>query len=196
METWIGFLMAGVALTGSPGPATLSIAATGAAFGRRRGFPYYLGIQIGMVLVMAITASGAAGLLLALPGMRPIVAVLAVAYFAYLAFRIATAPPLSDTEAQRRAPPLIAGVGLALINPKGYAAMAALFSGFVLVAAPFADALAKLLILVAIIATVDLCWLFAGSALTRLFRDTARNRAVNVTFAALLVVSVVFAFAL
>jgi len=194
VEEWIGFLAAGVALTGSPGPATLSIAATGAAFGRRRGFPYFLGIQIGMVLVMIITASGAAGLLLALPGVQPVVAVVVTVYFAYLAWRIATAPPLSETAAERHPPPLIAGVGLALVTPKGYAAMAALFSGFVLLAgAPFADAALKLAILVAIIASVDLCWLFAGAALTRLFRDPAANRAVNVAFAALLVVSVVFA---
>ena len=46
--------------------------------------------------VMAITASGIVGLLLALPGATPIVIALSSAYFAYLAYRIATAPPLAE----------------------------------------------------------------------------------------------------
>src|SRR5579864_4121342 len=43
-----GFALAGFALAGSPGPATLSLAATGAAFGARRGLAYMSGIIIGM----------------------------------------------------------------------------------------------------------------------------------------------------
>lgn len=196
MDAWLGFLLASIALTGSPGPATLSIAATGAAFGRRRAFPYYLGIQLGMTLVMVVTASGAAGLILALPGVRPAVAIAVAAYFAYLAYRIATAPPLSDTQADRHPPPLIAGVLLSLANPKAYASMAALFSGFVLIAsAAVADAAVKLVVLIATIAAVDLAWLFAGAAMTRIFRDPVRNQVVNVAFAVLLIVSIIFALA-
>ena len=165
MDEWIGFVLAGIALTGSPGPATLSIAATGAAFGRRRGLPFYFGIQIGMVLVMVITASGAAALILALPGVRPVVAIVVTLYFGYLAYRIATAPPLSDTQAERHPPSLVAGVLLSLANPKAYASMAALFSGFVLIADTAAiDAGVKLVILIGIIGAVDMGWLFTGAA--------------------------------
>ena len=81
---------------------------------------------------MAIVASGVVGLLLAVPGATPIVTVLAAAYFLCLAWRIATAPPLAADTAQRRAPTFVGGLLLSLVNPKGYAAMAALFSGFVL----------------------------------------------------------------
>ena len=93
MEGLLGFVLAGFALAGSPGPATLSLAATGAAFSARRGLGYMIGIDLGMVGVMAITASGVVGLLLALPGATPVVTVMAGAYFLYLAFRIAAAPP-------------------------------------------------------------------------------------------------------
>ena len=108
---------AALALAGSPGPATLSLAATGAAFGARRGLPYMIGIDIGMVGVMAITASGVVGVLLAVPGAAPLVSVLAGAYFLYLAYRIATAPPLSETTGQQASPSFIAGVLLSLVNP-------------------------------------------------------------------------------
>ena len=58
MDGLLGFAVAGFALAGSPGPNTLSLAATGAAFGARRGVGYMAGVNIGMVAVMVITASG------------------------------------------------------------------------------------------------------------------------------------------
>ena len=191
MDVLVGFIIAALALAGSPGPATLSLAATGAAFGAQRGLAYMTGIDIGMVGVMAITASGVVGVLLALPGATPLVTAFAGAYFLYLAYRIATAPPLSDTAEQQTPPSFLAGLFLSLVNPKGYAAMAALFSGFVLVRECLAlDIAAKLVVLAVIITSVNLAWLTGGAALTRFFRDPATNRIVNVTFAVLLIASV------
>ena len=190
MEGLLGFILAGLALTGSPGPATLSLAATGAAFGARRGLGYMLGIVAGVVVVMAIVASGLAGLMLALPSAPPIMALLAAAYIVWLAWRIATAPPLGE-QAGARPPSVVAGFFLALAKPKAYAAMAALFSGFVLVGGrPGLDAILKALLLVAIMLAVDLAWLMAGSALTRCFREPSVNRAINVAFSVLLLASV------
>lgn len=77
MDGLLGFAVAGFALAGSPGPNTLSLAATGAAFGARRGVGYMAGVNIGMVAVMAITASGVVSLLLAAPGTTPIVTTVA-----------------------------------------------------------------------------------------------------------------------
>jgi len=194
VDVLLGFIIAALALAGSPGPATLSLAATGAAFGARRGLAYMIGIDIGMVGVMAITASGAVGVLLALPGAAPLVTALAGAYFLYLAYRIATAPPLSETTGQQAPPSFTAGVLLSLVNPKGYAAMAALFTGFVVVRQHLAlDIAMKLIALAAIITTVNLAWLTLGAALTRFFREPATNRIVNVTFALLLIASVAVA---
>src|SRR5579863_1000367 len=96
MEGLLGFVLAGLALAGSPGPNTLSLAATGAAFGARRGLAYMIGLTIGVVAVMAITATGVVGVILALPAATSAVAAVAGIYFVYLAFRIATAPPLDE----------------------------------------------------------------------------------------------------
>ncbi|WP_119301973.1 LysE family translocator [Dongia deserti] len=191
MDGLLGFILAGLALAGSPGPATLSLAATGAAFGARRGIGYMTGINLGMVAVMAITASGVVGLLLALPGATPIVIGLSSAYFAYLAYRIATAPPLAEGGDHGRRPSFAGGIFLSLVNPKGYAAMAPLFSSFVLIRERVAlDVTAKIIVLAVIIALVNIAWLIAGSALTRFFREPRSNRIVNVSFAVLLIASV------
>jgi len=79
-----------------------------------------------MVAVMAITASGVVSLLLAAPGATPIVTTVAAGYFAFLAYRIATAPPLTENTEFGRQPSFAGGVFLSLVNPKAYAAMAAL----------------------------------------------------------------------
>ncbi len=191
MEALSGFLIAAVALAGSPGPATLSLAAAGAAFGARRGLAYLAGLTVGMVVVTGIVASGVVGLLLAVPGAAPVVTALAALYFVWLAWRIATAPPLAENGPERPPPTFVAGMLLSLINPKGYAAMAALYSGFVLVPGRIAlDVAVKMAGLILVIAAVNVGWLLVGAALTRLFRDPHSNRIINMVFAVLLVGSV------
>jgi threonine/homoserine/homoserine lactone efflux protein len=196
LDGLLGFILAGFALTGSPGPATLSLAATGAAFGARRGLGYLAGTVVGVVTVMVLVASGLIGLMLTVPSAAQVMTVVAAAYILYLAWRIGSAPPLGE-HARTRPPSVLMGFALALVNPKAYAAMAALFSGFVLIAGqPELDALVKTLILAVMIIPVNLTWLLVGSALTRWFRDPTLNRAINVAFAVLLLASVALALLL
>lgn len=101
-----------------------------------------------------------------------------------------------SADAPRGAPPSF-GTGLFLGggNPKSYAAMAALFSGFVLAPAdPLVNAVLKMLVIVALMVGVNLLWLLLGAGLTRAFRDPAANRAINIAFALLLLASAAFAF--
>ncbi|HTR84558.1 MAG TPA: LysE family transporter [Reyranella sp.] len=194
MDALPGFVMAGIALAGSPGPNTLSLAAAGAAFGARRVMAYFIGLLLGMVVVMAVVAAGLVGMVLAVPGATPVVTVAAALYFIYLAWRIATAPPLGEGTGQGKPPSFVAGVMLSLVNPKGYAAMAALFSGFVLVHERIAvDAMTKIVVLVVVIAAVNILWLQMGALLTRYFRDPRTSRIINVAFAILLLASVALA---
>jgi threonine/homoserine/homoserine lactone efflux protein len=188
------FILAGLALAGSPGPNTLSLAAAGAAFGIQRSLSYMVGLVVGMIAVMAIVASGLAGLLLAIPGAAPVVIALSAAYFIYLAWRIATAPPLTAQTDDQRQPRFTGGLFLSLVNPKGYAAMAAMFSSFTLLPDRIAvDVAEKIAVLTAIIVGVNVAWLYAGMGLTRFFRDSRSNRIVNIVFAVLLLASLALA---
>lgn len=197
MEDLIGFAAAGFALAGSPGPATLSLAAAGAAFGALRSLGYMAGIISGMVIVICVTGSGVTGVLLTVPGAAPVLTAPGAAYICYLAYRIASAPPLSAPEREARRPTFSGGVFLSLVNPKGYAAMAALLSGFVLSAKSVAlDMTLKLIVLLAIMIAVDITWLFVGAAMSRRIRRPAVGRAINVAFALFLVLSVALALLL
>lgn len=197
MQEIASFVLAGLALTGSPGPATLGLAAAGAAFGARRSVALFVGILVGVLVVMLATGSGLAGLALAHPQIGPAVSAFAAAYMVYLAYRIATAPPPAEQSAGERPPGFVAGLFLGFGNPKAYAAMAALFSGFLLVPdQPLADLAAKIAILLLVMVAVDLAWLLAGTALAGAFRQPRLARTINIAFALLLLISVALAFGL
>ena len=93
------------------------------------------GIIVGVLLVFAAAAAGLTGLILAQPLLGPIVKAASVLYMLWLAWSIATAPPLSDATSGN-APSFWGGMFLGVGNPKAYAAMAALSSGFVLARRP------------------------------------------------------------
>jgi threonine/homoserine/homoserine lactone efflux protein len=189
-DALIALILAGLVLAGSPGPNTMSLAAAGAAFGARRSVPFMSGLAVGMLGVMALVASGVVALLLAVPGIAPVATVAALLYFVYLAWKIATAPPLTDGATERRVPSVTDGLLQSFVNPKGYAAMLALFASHTLIADKLlADAALKIAVAFAIIVLVNAVWLTVGAALARTFRSPRANRIINITFAILLLAS-------
>lgn len=146
MDDLVPFLLAALALTCSPGPADFSLAAMGAAFGARSSLAYQAGSVLGVAVIMAVTASGLAALLLALPGVRE-------------------------------------------------AAVAALFSGFVLAESdPLADSLWKSAVLLGPILLATTLWVHLGALLARLATRPRTQRWINLGFALLIVVSTVVPF--
>jgi threonine/homoserine/homoserine lactone efflux protein len=192
-ENLSAFVIAAFALTGSPGPATLGLAAAAAAFGIRRSLGLMAGIIAGVLVVFALAAAGLTGLILAQPVLGPVVKVLAALYMVWLAWSIATAPPLGQGDGAR-APTFYGGLFLGVGNPKAYAAMAALASGFVLSPDRTTDTAAKAVVLLVVMILVDFAWLFAGSALARVMRRPAWSRAINIVFALALLASVAAGF--
>jgi threonine/homoserine/homoserine lactone efflux protein len=168
----------------------MSLAAAGAAFGARRSLAYMAGLALGMLAVMVIVASGVVAMLLAVPGIAPVATGAALLYFVYLAWKIGTAPPLAEKGSERPAPSLTDGLLLSPVNPKGYAAMLALFASHTLVAASLVnDAASKIAVTIAIIVFVNVAWLYVGATLARTFRSARANRIVNISFAVLLLAS-------
>lgn len=189
-DALIALILAGLVLAGSPGPNTMSLAAAGAAFGARRSVLYMIGLALGMLGVMILVASGVVAMLLAVPGIAPVATIAALLYFVYLAWKIATAPPLAEAGAGRRVPSLTDGLVQSSVNPKGYAAMLALFASHTLIVnALLADATAKIAVTLVIIIAVNIVWLFVGAGLARHFRSPRASRIINLTFAALLLAS-------
>ncbi len=190
MDVLVGFLLATLALAGSPGPNTLSLAAVGSGFGGVRGMPYMAGLTLGMALVIGLCASGVSAVVIALPGLASVIFGAAAVYFLWLAWRIATAPPLGQARGPDHAPRWPEGVVISLMNPKAYAAMSAMFAAPALtVLSPWGEAMTKAVLLWGVIWVVNYCWLATGAALNPLFRNPATSRAINICFAVALLLS-------
>lgn len=186
--------LAALPLMGSPGPATLSLAAIGAAYGARRGYGYLAGIIAGTVGVLLLIATGVTGVILAIPALVVVITVLAAAYILYLAYRIATAPVLTDEKSGNRTISFPSGFFLAIANPKAFAAIGAVYSSVVIAADRIAlDAAIKIAALACVIVVVNTAWLHLGSAFSSVLKDPSKGRIANIVFALLLVLSVVMA---
>ncbi len=184
-------LFAAFPLMGSPGPATLSVAAIGSAYGATRGLHYLAGIVAGTVTVLCLIATGVTGLILSQPGLVRVISVLAIAYILYLAYRIATAPVVSVKADDAKTPSFFGGYVLAVANPKAFAAIGAVYSGSILFPDNLLiDAVAKLTILILVIIAVNSAWMVFGSALSSVLSDPKKGRIANVIFALLLIGSV------
>ncbi len=180
--------LAALPLMGSPGPATLSLAGIGTAYGFGRGVPYLAGILIGTTGVLLLIATGVTALILAEPALVRVLAAVAAAYILYLAVKIATAPVTGRASPLQTAPRFLAGLALAITNPKAYAAIGAVYSGRTLVAdAPLSDAAAKVAALTALILVINPAWLALGALFARILAHPTLGRIANIAFALMLV---------
>src|SRR4030081_1859306 len=102
-------LLISLAIMGSPGPATISLIAAGSVYGVRRSLPYLFGIIVGTTLVLVAVATGITAALLAVPVIASVLTWISVAYILWLAYHIATAPPLSKLTGASNAFSLMGG---------------------------------------------------------------------------------------
>jgi len=172
-----------LAIMGSPGPATISLVAAGSVRGVRRSFPYLFGIIVGTTLVLVAVATGITAALLAVPRVGSVLIWISVAYILWLAYQIATAPPLSKLTGASNAFSLMGGAILGIANPKAWVAIAAVFASVHLADAPTDDAAAKIVVLTVMIIVICATWLVAGRSIAPLLRDPPRARLVNAALA-------------
>jgi len=172
-----------LAIMGSPGPATISLVAAGSVRGVRRSFPYLFGIIAGTTLVLVAVATGITAALLAVPRVGSVLIWISVAYILWLAYQIATAPPLSKLTGASNAFSLMGGAILGIANPKAWVAIAAVFASVHLADAPTDDAAAKIVVLTVMIIVICATWLVAGRSIAPLLRDPPRARLVNAALA-------------
>jgi threonine/homoserine/homoserine lactone efflux protein len=186
-------VLTSLVIMGSPGPATISLTAAGSAFGVRRSLGYLIGIIAGTAIVLVAVATGITATLLAIPPMRSFLLGISAAYILWLAYRVATAPPLAAQTEIARSPSLAGGALLGVANPKAWVAIAAVFGSTRVADSPAADAAAKVALLTVMIVVICATWLLAGATLAPLFRDPRRARIINGVLAAALIAATALA---
>lgn len=171
----IVILLAALVASASPGPATLAIAGTSMASGRRAGLYLAAGITTGSLVWSASAALGLSALMLANAWALEIIRYLGAAYLMFLAFKSARSAISSTALATRSVEGTNAGVfgkGLALhlANPK-----AILFFGSLYAVGVPADATTTELASVILAVGLQSMIIFHGYAL--LFSVPAMTRA-------------------
>lgn len=182
-------IVTSLAIMGTPGPATISLTAAGSAYGVRRSLTYLVGIIAGTIVVLLAVATGITAALLAVPAVRPALIAAGAGYIVWLAYHIATAPPLGGQGEGSAAPGLAGGALLGVANPKAWVAIAAVFASARLAGGAALDAAAKTAVLTVMIVFINSTWLAAGASLAPLLRDPRRARRINAALAAVLVVA-------
>ena len=187
------FLLTSLAIMGSPGPATISLTATGSVYGVRRSAGYLTGIIAGTTAVLIAVATGITAALLTVPALRAVLIAASAAYILWLAYHIATALPSSAQTAAKNSPSLAGGALLGVANPKAWIAIAAVFASAHLTENPATDAAAKTSALTVMIILISTAWLVAGASLAPVLRDPRRSRVINVALAVALVAATALA---
>jgi threonine/homoserine/homoserine lactone efflux protein len=193
LEAYFSLTVFCLLLLGSPGPAPLAIAATGAVFGIRKGLRFLFGLLTGFVLVLLIQG----GTMFLLVGknlyLMQALQLFGFLYILYIAYKIAHAPIVNDDSAATSAPSFVDGVVLNLSNPKVYAALTALNSQLLLPYNHPAWAYFMTgLVCFIVVTVVDLLWLLLGKLIRPLMQNPKTGRKVRMVFAVLMVVAVLW----
>lgn len=134
-ETWLAFFAASWLISLSPGPGALSCMATGLRYGYRAGVWNIFGLQLGVVLLVAIVALGLGTLLAASTLAFTAIKWFGVAYLVWLGVQQwrAIPRPLALAQDERHSPRqlLLRGFLINASNPKGIVFMLAVLPQFI-----------------------------------------------------------------
>ena len=188
-QVWAAFLGASLAISLSPGAGAVTSMSTGLAVGLRRGYWNILGLQIGVVLQIAVVAAGLGALIAGSDVAFEVIKWFGVAYLAYLAVAQWRATPTEadvTVEVTELSPRALVTRGFLVnaSNPKAVVFMLAVLPQFLDPARPL---IPQYLVITATMVTVDILVMtgytgFAAKVL-RALRSPRQQRAVNRGFA-------------
>ncbi len=197
-STWIAFVIAGTLIAISPGSGAVLSMSHGLTYGVRKASATVLGLQCGLLLVLAVAGAGVGSLLLASELAFNIVKVVGALYLIYLGilqWRAPVAPESGAEAGVQRAPARIPSFGKRVMtgfltnatNPKGIIFMVAVLPQFISRNAPV---LPQLVILGVTMVTIDTIvmhgYAYLASSMQRFFRDAGAVKKQNRFFGGVL----------
>jgi len=197
LDQMLAYLVFAVVAAGTPGPANVLVAATGAQVGVWRGIPCLLGVAVGTGVLLGTVALGIGSALLEQPQLLLFMKLAGAALLLWLAWKIATAAPTTSQELGHQKP---AGFTVACllqwINPKPWIVAVSAAATYLDSASenPVGQALLFTVLFVVAAVPASAVWLIGGSAISRLLSSERRRRAFNMTMGLLLAGSVALVF--
>ena len=177
----------------TPGPAVLTLAGIGAAYGYRAGLKFLLGLICAWNIVILAVASGLSSLILTTPLARTFLLAFSIFYISYLAFQIAAAGERLSFRRPGSYPGFKSGLILNLLNPKAYAVTSALFTGFSIYPNDlFIEFAIKISIMNFTWVPLHLFWLHLGRLLNKLNLSLKIQKLLNYLMSFSLILVIIF----
>lgn len=194
LDTWLAYFAACWVISLTPGAGAIASMTAGLNYGFRRGYWNALGLQLALVLQIAIVAAGLGALLATSELAFALIKWLGVAYLAYLGWKQWRAPlgePAADTSVRPLGRPLtlvLRGFLVNASNPKAIVFILAVLPQFL---DPERPLLKQYLLMTATMVSVDLIVMAGYTGLAakvlRLLREPQQQRLLNRSFAGLFV---------
>ncbi|MEX0591786.1 MAG: LysE family translocator [Xanthobacteraceae bacterium] len=181
----------------TPGPNNMISTASGAAFGFVRTLPQILGVSVGFPLMLVALGLGFGEIFRRAPWLHETLKYAGAAFLLYLAWRIASAAGVEDSEAKRPLTFIEAAI-FQWLNPKAWTLSLGALAAFASPGLGFGALLievgvfAVLFGLIAFLALV--VWCLFGVMIARALQRERRRRIFQLSLAGLLALSVVFLF--
>lgn len=197
LHVWLAFLGASVVISLSPGAGAIASMSTGLRHGLRRGFWNIFGLQIGLVLQIAIVAVGLGAVLAGSALAFTAIKWFGVAYLVYLGIRQWRAAPTEIAEATPTTDRGFAMLGRGFLvnasNPKAVVFMLAVLPQFL---DPERSLVPQYVIIAATMVAVDMAvmtgYTSLASRVLKLMRSHRQQITMNRTFAGLFFVAATF----
>lgn len=186
--TWLAFVFAASVIAVSPGSGAVLAMSHGLSYGLKKASGTVLGLQIGLLLVLAIAGAGVGSLLLASELAFNIVKTVGALYLIWLGLsqwrsRVEIGPAASAAPPQL-APPLrkrvLTGFLTNATNPKGIIFMVAVLPQFISNKAPLLPQLGILAVTMVVIDSIVMHgYAFLAASMQRFFRDARAVKKQN-----------------
>ncbi|MCX5506308.1 LysE family transporter [Pseudomonas sp. BJa3] len=199
METWLAFFAACWVISLSPGAGAIASMSSGLQYGFWRGYCNALGLQLGLIVQIAVIAAGVGAILAASATAFQVIKWFGVAYLVYLAYKQWQALPMDMSDESGVRPigkPLslmFRGFLVNVSNPKALVFMLAVLPQFL---NPHEALLPQYVAITVTMISVDLL-VMAGytglaSRVLRLLRTPKQQKRLNRTFAGLFIGAATF----
>jgi len=176
----ISAALVAIAMTVTPGPATVLIAAMGARFGFQRSLPLLAGVAVRLAALMAVAAAGLAAVVQAVPVLHVLMNGAGSAYLLWLAWKIGRGGAPTGADATMAPAGFMSGLVLLWLNPKAWTMALGAGAAYAGLARDPLDVALLLAAVFGAAAALSLSlWCMGGAALGRRLRTARQWQAVN-----------------
>ena len=176
----------------TPGPNNMMLLASGVNFGLRATLRHWLGISVGLLVMLVAVGMGLAEVFTRFPLAHTVMRWGGMAYMAYLAVKIACSRVSTSDDAQRAQPMgFFAAAAFQAVNPKCWVMAVGYFSAYV----PSGHGVGYIALAAVLFACINFpscgSWIVLGQSLRHMLSKPAQQRSFNIVMGVLLLGSTV-----